>query len=128
MAGGLALASLSGMRAIAPLQQGQNGAPRAPATSRRAIEKTSASSALGDQEHQASPEREKSQAPLRVELVCRDETTRFDPFWDAPRLLPTFVTQLLGQAMPQRHQSASVETAYGRAASPRAALFVDRKS
>ena len=62
-----------------------------------------------------------------MELVSRDDASRYDPFWDAPRLLPTFVTQLLGQLMPERRESVSVE-AYGRAGAPRTALLLDRKS
>jgi hypothetical protein len=38
---------------------------------------------------------------LQVELVCQEGTRKHDPFWDAPRLLPAFVTQLLGQVLPQ---------------------------
>ena len=60
--------------------------------------------------------------------MCQDETRAHDPFWDAPRLMPTFVAQLMGQAMPERRDSgASVQTAYGSAA-PRKALLFDRKS
>jgi hypothetical protein len=60
--------------------------------------------------------------------LCRDDTPRFDPFWDGPRLVPAFVAQLLGQAMPERRDNAMVETTYGRAVSPRKALLLDRKS
>ncbi len=42
----------------------------------------------------------KERAKLRVELVCQEGTKRHDPFWDGPRLKPAFVTQLLGQMMP----------------------------
>lgn len=41
--------------------------------------------------------------------------------------MPSFVTQLLGQVMPERRETVSVETAYGTAV-PRQALLVDRKS
>lgn len=104
------------------------GGSRAPAILPRAIEKTSASSALGREKPNADGGRDNPVPPLQVELVCRDDTPRFDPFWDAPRLVPAFVVQLLGQAMPERRETAAIETAYGRAASPRKALLLDRKS
>ena len=116
------------MRAITPLSASVGGASKAPALSPRAVEKTSSASAL-HREGENSDTPHHRQAPhLRVELVCRDDTPRHDPFWDAPRLLPTFVTQVLGQVMPERRESISVETAYGRAAAPRTALLLDRKS
>ena len=116
------------MRAIVPLQAGAGGANKAPAASLRAIEKASSSSGLGREQPREHDTPRKAQTPLRVELVSRDGTPRFDPFQDAPRLLPTFVTQLLAQVMPQRRESVSVETAYGRAGVPRTALLLDRKS
>ena len=116
------------MRAIVPLYTGLGGASKAPATSPRAVEKASRSSALGREKQDSDREPEKAPLPLRVELVSRDDTSRRDPFWDAPRLVPTFVAQVLGQAMPERRESVSVETAYGRTASPRTALLLDRKS
>ena len=117
-----------GMRAIVPVNAGTSGGFRAPALSLRAIEKTSASSALAGENSDADGKREKPTATLQVEIVYRDDTSRFDPFWDAPRLVPAFVAQLLGQAMPERRDSVMVETAYGRAISPRMALLLDRKS
>lgn len=116
------------MRAIAPLHAGLGGASKAPALQPRAVEKTSRSSALGRDQEDARDESERPQAPLRVELVSRNDTSGFDPYWDAPRLLPTFVAQLLGQVMPKRRENASVENTYGRAAAPRTALLLDRTS
>ncbi len=87
----------------------------------RAVEKTSASSALGREQQGRCGEEEKPPPRLVVELVYQDETRGFDPFWDAPRLLPTFVAQLMGQVMPEQRENVSVETAYGRA-EPRKAL------
>jgi hypothetical protein len=116
------------MRAIVPLGAGINGGSKAPATALRPIEKTSASSALGRKQAGTDGERRNPAPPLQVELVSRDETRAFDPFWDAPRLVPAFVTQLLGQVMPEQSTSVSVETAYGRTASPRMALLLDRES
>jgi hypothetical protein len=116
------------MRAISPHDASIRGSTKAPATLTRAIEKTSASNALNDEKQDLHGERRQAAAPLRVEHVCRDDTLRRDPFWDAPRLVPTFVAQLLGQVMPQRRESIPVETAYGRTVSPRKALLLDRKS
>jgi hypothetical protein len=94
----------------------------------RAIEKTSTSSHLGGESADFSQAGDKPAPRLQVELVCQGETPAFDPFWDGPRLVPSFVTQLLGQAMPDRRQAdVRLETAYGSAA-PRQALLVDRKS
>lgn len=98
------------------------------AASPRACEKSSASSALGRQPQEFNDAR-KSASPIQVELVCQDETPRFDPFWDGPRLLPAFVAQLMGQmSMDRRQASVSVETAYGSVRHPRQALLLDRKS
>ena len=116
------------MRAIVPIETGSNGGLKAPATLRRAIEKTSASSALGREHTQSDTGRRNPARPQQVEPVSRDETRAFDPFWDGPRLVPTFVAQVLGQVMPERRTIVAVETAYGRAASPRMALLLDRKS
>jgi hypothetical protein len=93
----------------------------------RRIEKSSASSGLGAQQHEGGHAQSKTPPRLQVELVCQDDTAGHDPFWDAPRLVPTFVAQLLGQVMPERRECVSVETAYGKAV-PRQALVFDRKS
>ena len=116
------------MRAIVPFQSGMGGVSKAPASSLRVIKKSSAANALGQQKQEPRHEREKAPAPLRVEFVSRDGTSRFDPFWDGPKLIPVFVAQLLGQVMPERREKTMVETTYGRAGSPRMALLVDRKS
>jgi hypothetical protein len=102
-----------------------HGGPKTFAVQPRRIEKGSASSGLGTQQHAGGQAQSQTPPRLQVELVCQDDTARTDPFRDAPRLVPTFVTQLLGQVMPNRRESVSVETAYGRAA-PRQALVFDR--
>jgi hypothetical protein len=102
--------------------------PKAFAGSARPVEKISTSSALGRQPQDLGGEREKSPPRLQVELVYQDETRGYDPFWDTPRLLPTFVTQVMGQVMPARRKNVSVETAYGSVRCPRMALLLDRKS
>src|SRR5690349_4986863 len=95
----------------------------------RRCEKSSDSSALGQEQADLNAGDHKTPLPVRVELVCQDETQTFDPFWDGPRLLPAFAAQLMGQAMPDRRDAtATVETAYGCLLYPRKALLVDRKS
>jgi hypothetical protein len=93
----------------------------------RAVEKASPSSHLGRQAPDFGQADSKSMPRLQVELVSQDETRSFDPIWDGPRLVPSFVAQLLGQVMADRRETVSVETAYGTAV-PRQALLVDRKS
>ncbi len=116
------------MRVTGPFDIVVRGGLKASAQQPRAVEKASGSSALGrERQNLGGQDRDKSPPRLQVELVCQDETRGHDPFWDAPRLLPTFVTQVMGQVMPERRESVSVETAYGSAA-PRKALLLDRKS
>lgn len=59
---------------------------------------------------------------LQVELVCQQGTVCHDPFWDGPRLVPAFVTQLLGQALKDECEAAPRQ-AYAAAASR--ARFLD---
>jgi len=93
----------------------------------RTVEKASPSSGLNDGPKDFSQKRDRESAPLRVELVCQDETAAFDPLWDGPRLLPSFVAQVLGQALPHRnHTGARAQTAYLTAA-PQAARVIDRR-
>ena len=114
------------MRVTGPFEIAVRGGPKAFGGDARRVEKTSASSSLGSRPKDLNGGREKSVPRLQVELVCQDETRGHDPFWDAPRLLPVFVTQVMGQVMPERRKLVSVETAYGSV--PRMALVVDRKS
>jgi len=95
----------------------------------RVCEKSSASSALGRDQQDADTPARSSTAATGVELLCQEETRRFDPFWDGPRLLPTFVAQVIGQAIPDRRDHAmSLQTAYGSIDCPRKALVLDRRS
>ena len=67
--------------------------------------------------------RAKSAPRLQVELVCQDETRGHDPFWDAPRLLPAFVAQVMGQVMPERREHrVSGNRLWQRCRGPRMAL------
>jgi hypothetical protein len=116
------------MRVTTPLENSVRGGSKTFAAGPRAIEKSSASSALNAQRDNRKHHEEKTPPHLRVELVYQSETNSFDPFWDGPRLLPVFVAQVLGQVMPERRDVAAMaHTAYGSAA-PRKALLVDRKS
>jgi hypothetical protein len=81
---------------------------------------------------QTPPAQPKSPPRIQIELVSQPGTDSFDPNWDGPRLLPTFVAQVMGQvmnqAMPERRANVALETAYGSARLGRMALLVDRKS
>lgn len=96
--------------------------------SSHAIEKSSASSALHREAAKDAQAEDKPAPRIQVELVCQSGTEAFDPNWDGPRLLPTFVAQVMGQAVPERRAAVSLETAYGTARLPRMALLLDRKS
>jgi hypothetical protein len=75
----------------------------------RPAQKSSTGNGLGGQ--RSGPRERLAPSPrrLEVELVCQAETPGFDPYWDGPRLTPTFVAQLMGQVMPKgvRHAPAS---------------------
>lgn len=117
------------MRVTGPFDATPRQSLKALAALPRAIEKSSASSLLGHERQNFNHESETATPRLQVELVCREETRGSDPFWDAPRLLPTFVAQVMGQVMPERRDiNRSVETAYASARCPRTALLLDRKS
>jgi hypothetical protein len=116
------------MRVPGPLDVTVRTGLKALAAAPRAIEKSSASSALGHERQSFNQDGEKAVPRLQVELVSQDETRAFDPFWDAPRLMPAFVAQVMGQVMPERRGAGvSAQTAYGSAA-PRKALLLDRRS
>ena len=117
------------MRVTGPFAFDRSSSFKALAAAPRVCEKSSASSALDGQPQDFNADERSARAPVRVELVCQEETPRFDPFWDGPKLLPAFVAQVMGQMMPERRDThMSVETAYGSARNPRLALVLDRKS
>lgn len=116
------------MQVSGPFESRTGGSAKASALLSRVIEKSSASSQLDSGPHDPNHQQEKPPPRLQVELLCQDETPRFDPLWDAPRLLPSFVAQVLGQAMPERRQAdARLHTAYA-SADARFGLLVDRRS
>jgi hypothetical protein len=94
----------------------------------RAIEKSSPASSLHQERPHTSQRDTKTPPRIQIELVSRAGTECFDPNWDGPRLLPTFVAQVMGQTMPERRSSTVLETAYGTARLGRMALLVDRRS
>lgn len=94
----------------------------------RAIEKASPSSALHRRRPHPSQAEFKPVPRIQVELVCQGGTETSDPNWDGPRLLPTFVAQVMGQTIPEQRAAASAVTAYGTARRDRMALLLDRKS
>jgi hypothetical protein len=94
----------------------------------RAIEKSSPASTLRRDTPQGGTSRDKPAPRLTVELVSQDETQAFDPYWDGPRLVPAFVTQLLAQLTPGTNPRVAAATAYGSAACPRTARLLDRSS
>lgn len=94
----------------------------------RAIEKASPASALDHYPPPACETEDNTPRRSPLGLVCQHGTEAFDPIWDGPRLLPTFVAQVLGQVMPERRLCTSVETAYGSARLGRMALLLDRRS
>ena len=104
------------------------GALKAVAVIPRRCENASDSNALGGKRPGLKDGDEKSPPRLKIELVSPDGTHGFDPFWDGPRLIPTFVAQLMGQMMAdQRGARASVQAAYG-SPPPRKAALLDRTS
>ena len=115
------------MQVNGPLELTARGGVKTFAAAPRAVEKSSPSNHLGGRPPGFAQAEAKSTPRLQVELVSQDGTGGFDPIWDAPRLVPSFVAQLLGQVMPDRRETVAVETAYGTAV-PRQALLVDRKS
>ena len=105
----------------------RSSAPGAGVTA-RAIEKASPSSALDRYPPPACETEDRAPRRGPLGLVCQPGTEAFDPIWDGPRLLPTFVAQVLGQVMPERRVCTSAETAYGTAPLGRMALLLDRRS
>ncbi len=119
------------MRISGPFEFHANRGSKALVSLPRRCEKTSRSSALNGYRDDEDDAIEGSAPGLARELVSQEETLGFDPFWDGPRLLPTFVAQVMAQAMarPDRRDTASVlETAYASLGFPRMALVLDRKS
>jgi hypothetical protein len=117
------------MRTAGPVDSNARTGLKTWAALPRRCEKSSGCSDLDQERPDLEPDRRKGQPTLRVQLVSQNDTSRCDPNWDGPRLLPAFAAQLIGQAMPDRRDAnARVETAYGSLGSSRKALLLDRKS
>ena len=117
------------MRVTGPFDINLRSGIKLLAAAPHACEKSSGSSTLDQQPQDFNADEHKPASHIQAEILYQDETPRFDPFWDGPRLLPAFVAQLMGQmSMERRDNSVSVETAYGSARTPRRALLLDRKS
>jgi len=104
---------------------GGNGKPSVPQP--RAIEKASASSLLSDEPRGFTRQARKNAPRPQTEHVCRKETSGFDPLWDGPRLVPSFVAQVLGQALPERHDRDAAALAAYAARAPRQPRLIDER-
>jgi hypothetical protein len=113
------------MNALTPLVLHGKGSIKASCETARAIGKASNSEHLRQDQRETPHEAPKQRPRLVVEFVSQGETKRHDPFWDAPRLAPAFVTQLLGQVMDQE-RSRLVRTSYGMPAEKSARLLDTR--
>jgi hypothetical protein len=116
------------MRVTGPFENAVRGGVKPFAGLVREIENPSASSSLNGGQHHTPPGPQKSPPRLQVELVYQDETPSHDPFWDGPRLLPSFVAQVLGQVMAQTQSTVRVARTPYAGVAARQALLVDRKS
>jgi hypothetical protein len=119
---------MTGMRMNGPFEMPIAASVKSSAVTARPVEKPSPASLLQRQPQDTASRRPQVPPHLVVELVSQDETARFDPMWDGPRLIPAFVAQLMGQIMPERRSAVPLETAYGSARDARMALLLDRKS
>ena len=113
------------MNALTPLAVPAKASFRACRGTVRGGEKSSDSACLGREEQKARRELPKTRMRCHAEFVSQAETKAHDPIWDAPRLNPAFVTQLLGQVMRQE-QNRLVRAAYG-CARERSARLVDTR-
>ena len=114
------------MRIGGSLESNARTGVKAPAALPRRCEKTSDSSQMDQGKPNLDADRRKGQPTLRVQLVSQNNTVQPDPFWDGPRLMPSFVAQLIGQVLPDG-QGANLAS-YASLAAPRMALLLDRVS
>jgi hypothetical protein len=61
--------------------------------------------------------------PLTKRTSSQTETDQSDPYWDAPRLKPTFVAQVMGQVYCPATPQAAAGEAYRTAPAPLALVF-----
>jgi hypothetical protein len=113
------------MRALTSIETVWRGDFKSSPANSRLLEKTRKSGASSQDNKRPSQESPRRTPRLQVELVCQSETQTHDPFRDAPRLTPGFVTQILGQAMtPER--ARLVRTAYGKPGAYTAGLLDEK--
>ena len=113
------------MNALTPLASQAKASFRAPIDGVRLRANAGDSAQFRKDDGAAQQKASRQRAPLQTEAVCQGDTKRRDPFWDGPRLVPAFVTQLLGQVMHQE-QNRLVRTAYGNTEEKSARLFDKR--
>ena len=89
------------MNALTPLASHGKGSFKAAIDGARLNVKASDSAQFRKDDGAMRQKASRARPRLQVELVCQGDTKRHGPFWDGPRLVPAFVTQLLGQMMEQ---------------------------
>ena len=100
------------MNALTPLAPHSNGSLKAAIDGAHLRGKASDSAQFRKEDSRAQQKPSRPRPQVQVELVCQGDTKRRDPFWDGPRLVPAFVTQVLGQVMAQE-RSRLVRAPYG---------------
>jgi hypothetical protein len=113
------------MRVQPPPPVSWRGNQPVPVAAGAGSEKPSNSATSGRQQRQAPQDHCREGARRTVEPVYRDGTKTHDPFRDGPRLMPAFVTQVLGQAMADGERPAP-RLVYGTAPI-RPALLLDTR-
>lgn len=93
--------------------------------SRPRVEKIHTSNELHGEQQNAREREDFASAKLARQNLCRNETEIVAPNWDEQRLVPAFVTQLLGQMMKSTEPDASTVSAYWRGDAPKVALLCD---
>ena len=110
------------MNALTPLAPHMKGSFRAPVEGTRLRGNASDSPQFRKDDGTAQQKASRQPARLQAEAVSQSETKRRDPIWDGPRLVPAFVTQVLGQAM-QQERNRLTRPAYGSRRENSAALL-----
>src|SRR6478735_634722 len=100
------------MNALTPLAPHTKGSFRAPIEGARLRANAGDSAQFRKEDGAAQQKASRQRARSQADAVCQGDTKRHDPFWDGPRLLPAFVTQVLGQAM-QQERNRLTRPAYG---------------
>jgi hypothetical protein len=114
---------------------GTNGIANLPATALRAtwkaqprVEKARFSNGLDGEHSGAQDHGHPTRTQLSPLRPSRNDTARDVPEWQTVRLVPTFVTQVLAQALDERSDDRSALAAYARKAGLPVALICDRNT